>query len=151
MSTSNIPCQACGFDPTKKVSYQHEETIRFKWLSGNRINPAGHNSRWAYRSYREGFRKRFSQVAHSFEKAGGFRRLTLTRLYGRGPKGGQCREFDTDNLQQGAKPLVDCLVADFSILQDDDPKHCERVYLQEPSPDGKHYIKIKVEEFDEAA
>lgn len=149
METSNIPCSACGFDPTKKVAYEHEETIRFKWKSGNVINPPGHQSRWVYRSYRAGFKKAFSQVAHRFNKVENVhRRVTLTRLYGRGPGGGPCRPFDRDNLLQGAKPIVDSLVKDFEVIKDDDPASVELVYLQESSVDGKHYIKIKIEEFD---
>jgi len=144
----NVPCQACGFNPRKKVAYEYEAAIRFKWKSGNQINPAGHNSRWVYKRYREGFRKAFSAVAHDFEPATGFRRITLVRLFGRGPGKGMCRPFDTDNLAQGAKPIVDSLVKDFQLLVDDDPDNCERVYKQEPSDDGKHYIKIKVEEFE---
>lgn len=148
-SKKNIPCAACGFDPTKKVTYEHEETIRFKWKSGNIINPPGHKSQWVYRSYRKGFQDRFSEVAHQFTKAERYRRITLTRVYGKGPKGGRCYPFDTDNLAQGAKPIIDSLVKDFALLIDDDPKSCERVYRQEPSTDGKHYLKIKIEEFED--
>lgn len=148
MGISNIPCQACGFDPSRRVTYSAEETLRFKWKSGNVVNPPGHQSRWVYRSYREGFRKAFAKVAYKFTPASGYRRVTLTRLFGNGPGGGRCRPYDTDNLLQGAKPIIDALVKDFNLLLDDDPKSCERVYLQEPSQDGKHYIKIKIEEFD---
>jgi len=145
----NVPCQACGFNPRKKVSYEYEVAIRFKWKSGNEINPAGHNARWRYRDYRKKFSSAFGGVAHRFSPATGFRRITLVRLYGKGPNGGLCKAFDTDNLAQGAKPIVDVLVKDYNILTDDDPASCERVYKQEPSEDGKHYIRIKVEEFEE--
>lgn len=145
--TSNIPCQACGFDPTKTVTYCHEETVRFKWKSGNVINPYGHKTQWVYRSYRKGFCDRFSEVAHRFSKCKAFRRVTLTRVYGAGPKGGKCYPYDTDNLAQGAKPIVDALVKDFALLLDDTPSKAEIIYKQEESMDGKHYIRIKIEEF----
>lgn len=146
---SNIPCEACGFDPTKEVTYSHEETIRFKWQSGNRINSPGHrNSSWVYRSYRKGFSDSFGRVAHRYEPATRFRRVTLVRVYGKGPKGGSCKKFDRDNLLQGAKPIVDT-IKKLGIILDDSPDKAELVYLQEPSVDGKHYIKIKVEEFDD--
>jgi len=145
----NIPCQACGHNPDKKISYQHEETIRFKWKSGNLINPPGHNSRWVYREYRKKFGAAFATVGHNFTRSDNFRRITLTRVYGKGPKGGSCYPFDDDNLAQGAKPIIDYLVTE-GLLRDDSPSDIERVYKQEASEDGKHYMKIRIEEFDES-
>jgi len=148
-SDCNIPCASCSYDPTREVLSSHEATIRFKWQSGNQINPYGAAKvgPWRYNKYKDSWKKQFGVVATEYPDAtdASFYRLTLTRIYGKGPKGGRCYPFDLDNLAQGAKPMIDILVK-FDVLFDDSPQYTEVHYKQEQSEDRKHYVKVLVEE-----
>lgn len=143
----NIPCVKCGYDPLRRVVSQQEVTIRFVWKSGNVINSTGARSHWAYNKYKQAFEKVFKSHLLSLTKATGFRRITLTRVYGLGPKGGRCYDFDRDNLAQGAKPICDILKK-YAIIIDDSPEWAEIHYQQEASKDGKSYIRILIEELE---
>lgn len=137
---SNIPCDACGYDPTRTILYTHTEVVQFKWLSGNIINPYGHRSTWRYNSYREGFKKAISSVVHHYPVASTkYARLILTRQYT-----GRQRDYDVDNLAQGGKPMVDYL-KELKIIKDDDPRFCQIFYKQEKIPGKKNHVKITVE------
>lgn len=135
----NIPCEACGYDPTRTLLYTHTEVVPFKWLSGNIVNPYGHRSVWRYKVYKDSFKKTFSSVCAEFPKATGFVRLTLTRLYT-----GRQRDYDTDNLAQGAKPMLDT-IKKLGIIQDDSPGKAQIIYKQEKISGKQNKTRIMVE------
>ncbi len=140
---NNIPCTSCGFDPSKKVVWSKEFVVNFAWLSGNQLrsNDKGRKG-YRYRNYRRGFERVIREYAADVRKAKCFRRVTLTRMWGKGQ-----RAYDKDNLLVGAKPLCDVLTAQNLIL--DDKISCaeihyrqeKRLLVDEPG------IIIKLEEF----
>jgi hypothetical protein len=143
----NIPCEKCGYDPLRRTRHVATVELKFTWKSGNVINNPGSRSRFRYSEYKKRFEKLFQGHILDIPKASGFRRITLTRIYGVGPKGGTCYNYDKDNLSQGAKPLVDILKK-YGIIIDDDSENAEIHYLQEESKDKYHYVRILIEDLD---
>lgn len=69
------------------------------------------------------------------------RRVTITRLYGKGR-----RPYDRVNFAGGCKPLLDTLV-NLGLLYDDSALWTEDHYLQVRSPDGVDRVHILIEQF----
>ena len=146
----NIPCAQCGYDPTRTVLYEVELLIPFKILSGNMLmtgNRKGakrYKSGWKYRSYKEGFRKAYSNFALKVLPAENKRRVEITRV-----KGKNAQPIDPDNLALGCKPLYDIL-QEFEAIVNDNPNWCERgTPTEEKSSDGKHYTRIRIVEYED--
>lgn len=140
----NVPCQACGFDPTQKINEVGTLYLSCELLSGNKTGSNGKGaSGWKYRKAAD----KYSRAVNLSEPLplaapGSRRRVTITRLYRTGR-----RKFDKDNLVWGCKPLVDVLKKRGYIF-DDNPKHVEVVYLQKPGGTNFDRIEILVEEFE---
>jgi hypothetical protein len=141
-SESNIPCDMCAYDPSLVATWTRTIKVPFEWKSGNDITS---NTRGAsgskYRRYRTSFQKVLSGKALSVKKAKCFRRVVLTRH-----RGYRKREYDSDNLLAGAKPLRDVLTV-LGLITGDDPTRARFFYTEEKSLDGNDYVEITLEEF----
>lgn len=137
-------CSRCGFDPDAKVTASWSFTIDRAVVS---LNERGTNrgawtkrvpgkrtwnARRAYKADRDawGWLVKAKRLELRIPKAKGRRRLTLTRLYGKGQ-----RAFDRDNLVGGMKPVVDSMVLD-GLLLGDTPELAEVHYDQIGSEPG---------------
>lgn len=109
------------------------------------LNSIGTNTKnnHKYRWWRDQFEKLLGPWLQTLPPAQAYRRVTLTRLYGKGK-----RPYDRENYSGGCKPLVDTLT-NYGALYDDSETWCERHYLQSRSPDGVDYIEIKLEELQQ--
>lgn len=147
MKKSNIPCEACGYNPETKVLVSWKIKIPVEARSGNQI---GSNSKgpsgWKYRAYKKLLGGKLNPLLgkHKVLRQGKKRRrIKLTRAYGKNK-----RAYDTDNLYWGFKPLVDIL-QEQSILVNDNQKWCSRPRpKQQRSETDKGYIVLEIEELD---
>jgi hypothetical protein len=108
------------------------------------FNSIGLNSKnnHKYRGWRKAWEIGFGPWLQTLPPALKYRRVTITRLYGKGK-----RPFDRRNFAGGCKPLLDTLT-NFGALYDDSELWCEDHYQQLKSPDGKDYVEVKIEEFE---
>lgn len=116
-------------------------------------------TRWAYAKARDKWADdiRTAMLKQRIPEATGRRRVTLTRLMGKGQK-----VWDGDNLQGGAKYVRDAmqpsrrvktkngavLVRGAGLIVSDGAKDAEFVYEQERAADGKPATRITVEDLD---
>lgn len=109
------------------------------------FNSIGLNTKnnFKYRSWRKRWEEQFGPWLQTLPAAQRYRRVTITRLYGKGK-----RPFDRQNFAGGCKPLLDTLT-NFGALYDDKELWCEDHHLQLKSPDGIDYVEVKLEEFCE--
>lgn len=106
------------------------------------FNSIGINSKnnFKYRNWRKAWEIAFGPWLQSIPPASNYRRVTITRLIGKGK-----RPFDRRNYAGGQKPLLDTLT-NFGAIYDDSETWCEDHYVQCKSPDGIDYIEVKIEE-----
>jgi hypothetical protein len=143
LSTDNIPCEICHFDPTLAVIYEWEFDIDFTWLSVNKvgINSSGRKGH-TYRKYRKAFLAALDRDAEGVPPAKVFRRIFVTRCYVK-----PCYRYDDDNLRGGFKPLRDCFTTSGLIL-DDNKAGCQFIYCpQEAGPTT--CIRVRIQELKE--
>ncbi len=139
MSSPNNPCLACGFDPDLPYVTVGELTVPISYPSQNSL---GANSRgiagYHYRKLRQEFAGALhgALMAQGIPKAGGKRRVWLTRIYRPGK-----RPYDDANLRGGGKAIVDCLVTR-GLLKDDSPRWFEGIYSQVPGPDDAIHLRF---------
>lgn len=95
-----------------------------------------------YRNWRTVWEKEFGEWLQSIPPAQKYRRVIVTRYFGKGK-----RAFDRVNFAAGCKPLLDTIV-NFGALYDDSELWAEDHYLQLRSSDGLDYIEIRIEEFE---
>jgi hypothetical protein len=93
-----------------------------------------------YRKWRRHWEVVFGDQFRSIPRSILLRRVTVTRLYGKGK-----RTFDNINFAGGCKPLIDTLV-NMGALYDDNPTFLEDHYLQAKSPDGVDRVVVLIEE-----
>lgn len=136
-----MKCPMCSWDTAAEVVWSLELELPLQWLSANVIkaNVLGHGG-WKYRAYRQKLEASIRRLAGKIAPASRWRRAYLVRRYAKG-----CRHFDFDDLCYGGKPMVDAMVAT-GLLVDDSPKWFLAAYAQEKAPNGKHSIKIRLEE-----
>jgi Holliday junction resolvase RusA-like endonuclease len=136
-------CNVCGWDPSKEAAWSWEQTLDFEYKSGNYWASRG-TSGGKYRGYKRNFRRRLKKVLEkgNLRQAKAFRRVTLTRLWGK-----HQRAIDGDNLVMGGKPLRDVLTEE-GLIVDDRPNCCKVFYHQYKRLDSeKPGIIVKLEEF----
>lgn len=136
-------CAMCGYNPDAPVGARWEFTIpqEVQSLNARKVNGGTRAQQARYREDRETWEwwMRDARLRHKIPRATGKRRLTLTRLYGKGQ-----RELDADNLA-GMKMITDSVVRE-GLLVDDKPKHAEVHYRQERAADGVSALRVRVEE-----
>lgn len=137
-------CRMCGFDPEAPVGARWEFVLPLETLSLN-VQKRGGDAKWQHIKYKKErnawqWAVKVARVNHRITPATGKRRVTLTRLYGKG-----CRAYDLDNLSGGLKNAVDSIVLE-KLLMDDKLKHAEIHYLQERAPDGVSALRVMIEE-----
>lgn len=137
-------CAMCGYDPDAPVGARWEFVLPLETLSLNAQHRGG-DAKWQHVRYKKErnawqWAVKVARVNHKITPATGKRRVTLTRLYGKG-----CRAYDEDNLRGGLKPCIDSMVRE-GILQQDDRKHAEVHYRQERAADGVSALRVTVEE-----
>ena len=93
-----------------------------------------------YRQWRTRWEREFGTWLQSIPPAQKLRRVTITRLYGKGK-----RAYDRINFAAGQKPLLDTLT-NYGAIYDDNALWCEDHYTQSKSPDGNDYIAVLIEE-----
>lgn len=142
LKLSKLYCDACGHrsgEPDRHWTIRLEHALRS--LNDIRGNVKGRYGRL----YRNEKRFYLSALARKHvPKAEQWRQIIVRRLWGK-----RRRAFDHDNLVGGGKPLVDAL-KQHGIITEDNGKNCNISYFQEVSPDGKDYVEITVQEFDDA-
>lgn len=108
------------------------------------FNSIGLNTKnnFKYRGWRKAWEVGFGPWLQTLPPAQKYRRVTITRFYGKGK-----RPFDRQNFAGGCKPLLDTLT-NFGALYDDSELWCQSHYQQLKSPDGKDYVEVKIEEFE---
>lgn len=129
----------CDWDPAAVVTQRWEfvaDSIcpTMNTLKGNT------KTNYTYRNWRRTWEDLFGRWLSSIPRAPTLRRVTITRLYGKGR-----RPYDRINFAGGCKPLLDTIV-NCGGLYDDNPTWCQDFYLQEPSPDGVDRVRILIEE-----
>lgn len=137
-------CPGCGYDFDLVVTEQHEFRLDLVWPSQNALK-ANTKYNHTYKKVRDEFIVKVATASNCATPAETYRRVFLTRHYGRGPGGGRCRAYDYGNLVGGGKPLLDALVWN-GLLVDDKPEYCDDYYAQYPSGDGSNYITIAIQD-----
>jgi hypothetical protein len=135
------PCPMCRFDSGAKVVATWVLRVQSYCPTLNSIGTNSKNNH-KYRGWRKAWEVEFGPWLKSLPPATRYRRVTITRLYGKGK-----RAFDAANFSGGCKPLLDTLT-NFGALYDDSDLWCEAHYLQERSPDGTDYVEVKIEELE---
>jgi hypothetical protein len=138
-------CSRCSYDPDATQGKSWTFTLAIDVPSQNAANANG--ARWSVQ------RKRYralsslagalmvsSRNEHRIPQATGKRRVTLTRLIGKGK-----REYDYGNLVGGFKSVLDAMVR-AGLLVDDSGRWVEERYQQEKAGDGKDGVRICIEE-----
>ena len=132
-------CVKCGHDPDAVVErhWQFTLPLELESLNAHRVNSGA--TRWSYKRKRDGWAMALrATVPRAILAANGKRRVTLTRLMGKGQ-----RAFDRDNLVGGAKGLVDAMVR-VGLLLGDSAEHAEIHYDQERA--ATPGVRVLVEE-----
>ncbi len=136
-------CLKCGHNPEAQIAASWEFEIDREVESGNvhRFNVGG--SRFGYGRNRNAWQSEFHNVRRlrAIPLALARRRVTLTRLYGKGK-----RAFDLDNLATGCKPVLDAMVRS-GLLTGDDASRVEIHYQQEKSVRLLSSLRVLIEEF----
>ena len=139
---TNIPCDSCGFDPLRTITYDVTILVPMVWKSRNHIgNPTGKRA-WMYHAYKREFKEKGGVHFMGVKEAKGKRRVEFVRLMGKWAK-----PIDPDNLDSGRKPLTDVLV-DVGLLIDDSPKYVEHAPVRQEKHD-RHYIQIRLIDYAE--
>ena len=133
-------CAKCGYDPARKPTSTWTHRVASYTPSLNDVGVNGKNAH-KYRTWRKHWEKVFGPWLSKLPAAQLFRRIQITRHYGKGQ-----RAFDRINFAAGCKPLLDTIV-NHGGLYDDSVTWCEDHYSQLKSPDGKDYVQIVIEEF----
>lgn len=132
-------CEACGFDGNLPAKLIAELDLPVSWPSQNQLggNARG-NAGWHYRRLRQEFAAALHSALAKVDvpKATGKRRIWLKRYFRKGK-----RPYDAANLIGGAKGIVDVLVSR-GLLTDDNPKHFEGIYAQQPGDADSIHIRI---------
>lgn len=135
------PCPMCRFNPDAKVAASWSLRVASYVPTLNSIGVNGKNN-FKYRGWRKTWEQEFGPWLHSLPPAMKYRRVTITREYGKGK-----RAFDSGNFSGGCKPLLDTLT-NFGALYDDSDLWCEAHFLQRKSPDGNDYVEVRIEELE---
>ena len=134
-------CPSCGFNADRKTVALGQWKLTTELASGNVVRSnSGGNSGYSYRKHRSRYQRAVNLHPAPELHVGGKRRLTITRLWGKGK-----RALDRDNLIIGCKPLIDVIVRAGWVF-DDKPKYLEVVYKQVKNPNGLNEIEIKLEQ-----
>lgn len=132
-------CVKCGYSPDAVVvhTWQFTLPLELESLNARRVNVGA--TRWSYKRKRDGWAMALRAIVpRAILAVEGKRRVTLTRLMGKGQ-----RAFDRDNLVGGAKGLVDAMVR-VGLLLGDDAEHAEIHYDQERAPEPG--VRVLIEE-----
>lgn len=133
-------CVKCGHDSSAVVAAVWRLSIPRRVRSGNEdIHNAG-GARWTYRKERLRWVSDMTglRLVHRIPLATTKRRVTLSRIYGKGK-----RAYDRDNLATGCKPIVDAMVK-AGILIGDRPDQAE-IHYEQARGDGD-MLRVLVEE-----
>jgi hypothetical protein len=131
----------CRWDPGLKPAHAWAHRIESYVPTFNSIGLNSKNNH-KYRGWRKRWEDEFGPWLRELPPAHRYRRVTITRFYGKGK-----RPFDRRNFSGGCKPLLDTLT-NFGALYDDSELWCEDHYQQLKSPDGIDYVEVKIEEFE---
>lgn len=133
----------CDFDPGAVVTatWVHEVASYCPTMNTLKGNT---KTNYTYRNWRKKWEEEFGPWLHSIPRAPKLRRVTITRVFGKGK-----RPFDRVNFAGGCKPLLDTLV-NCGALYDDSPTWCMDYYLQERALDGVDRMRVMIEELSEA-
>lgn len=125
-------CLRCGFDPQAAIAASWSFAIERPVVSLN-ARSTNRGSRATIKAYQIdrtawAWHLRAQRLAQGISIAHGFRRVTLTRIYGKGQ-----RALDVDNLVGGLKLVVDAMVRE-GLLAGDSPRLATIHYGQSKGP-----------------
>lgn len=134
-----MKCAMCRYDPGARVAESWSLREESFCPTQNTLRSNGKHDR-VYKMWRGRWTKLFGDWLSSIPTAEKYRRLTITRHFGKGN-----RAFDSDNFSGGCKPLRDVVVT-HGALYDDSPLWAEVHYQQLKSADGLSYVELLIEE-----
>lgn len=129
----------CRYDADATVTASWSKRVQSYCPTYNSIGQNSKNN-FKYRNWRKAWEVEFGPWLREVPPAVKYRRVTITRFYGKGK-----RSFDSQNFAGGCKPLLDTLT-NFGALYDDSETWCGDHYVQTRSPDGIDYVEVKIEE-----
>ncbi len=135
-----MQCSMCLYDLEASIAASWTHTVDSYCPTQNSLH-GNTKTNHTYRKWRTRWENEFGDWLRTVPAAVAYRRVTITREYGKGR-----RPFDRTNFAAGCKPLLDTLT-NYGAIYDDSALWVQDHYQQIKSPDGIDRIRVLIEEF----